>query len=82
MRTLFWTIFLKNAWVQHRLYRTYGISPWTLKKATNTDTVILWSSKEKIYNALVDMKLIKEEEVSLLELFSAVWEKESVIEKN
>jgi transcriptional regulator CtsR len=75
MKTLFWKIIEENRWLASTLYKKYDISPNTINKAIDTDFIksLILSSKEKIYKALIDSKLIKEEETTLVELFSEIW---------
>lgn len=76
MKTKFWKIIEESNWLQHRLYRAYGISPRTVNKAINWDESIFFSSKEKIYNALIELNAIKQEEMTINDLFSEeeAWE--------
>lgn len=77
MKTKFGRILENNAGLQHILYRSYGLSPRTIAKATNIENQPLFSSKEKIYDAIVDLGIINEKEVSFLELFEE--EKEEMV---
>lgn len=78
MKTKFWKIIDENTGLQHRLYRSYWISPRTVNKAINWDETTTFSSKEKIYNALIELNAIKQEDMTIKDLFSEeeVWEKD------
>lgn len=76
MKTKFTETINQNKGLKERLYKVYWISPNTTNKAYNTNNILLWS-KEKIYNALIDLKIITQEEVphfiNLFEEIKEVW---------
>jgi hypothetical protein len=74
MKTELWRILKRNVWLQTRLLKLYWIAPQTTKKASIGEATTR-VSKEKIYDALIDLNIIKKEEISFIALFAEIWEK-------
>ena len=70
MKTNFAKILESNKGLLIKLYKCYDIAPRTTTKALYIDDTLTFKSKEKIYDALIDLNLIKENEISLFWLFS------------
>jgi hypothetical protein len=83
MKTNFWKIIEGNRWLAVTLYKKYDISPNTINKAIDTDFIksLLLSSKEKIYRALINLKII-DENANIIELFFETWEEKAITERN